>query len=371
LETELASRKSKIGIILLTGILLSLSLLNCLQPDRELSDAERRKLKQFPAWSVGSFVKKGYSEEFEVYAMDQFPYRDVFRRMKAESLYGVFRAKDNNGIYLADGYAAKLNYPLNENSLKNAMDKFRYIYDTYLVDNKGRIYSCVVPDKGYYLAAQNGYPALDYDKLFNSVKEGMEYSQYIGITDCLKIEDYYRTDTHWNQIKLVPVAKRLAKEMGVAELLSGQYEEHSAAEPFYGVYYGQSALPLQKERIRYLTNQVINGGRVYNYETKKTTPVYEAGKLKSRDPYEMFLSGPVPLLTIENPQAGTDKELIIFRDSFASSLAPLLMEGYAKITLVDIRYISSSILGDYIEFDGQDVLFLYSTLLLNDSFSFK
>ena len=34
----------------------------------------------------------------------------------------------------------------------------------------------------------------------------------------------------------------------------------------------------------------------------------------------------------------TDRELVIFRDSFASSLAPLLMEQYAKITLVDIRY---------------------------------
>ena len=41
------------------------------------------------------------------------------------------------------------------------------------------------------------------------------------------------------------------------------------------------------------------------------------------DPYSVFLSGSKSLLTITNPSADTDRELVIFRDSFASSLAPL------------------------------------------------
>lgn len=368
---ELDACKHKAGIILLSGVLLSLSLLNCLQPDRELSDAERRKLKQLPQWSVSSLLGKGYGEEFEEYARDQFPNREAFRRLKAVTLYGVLGEKDNNGIYLVDGYAAKLNYPLNENSLKNALDKFRYIYDTYLAAGKGAVYSCVVPDKGYYMAEQNGYPALNYKELFQSIREGMEYSEYIDITDCLEIQDYYQTDTHWNQIKLMPVANRLAKKMGFLNKLSHEYEEHSAALPFYGVYYGQSALPLKGETISYLTNDRIQGSQVYHYETMETTPVYVLEKGNGKDPYEIFLSGADPLLTINNPWAGTDKELIIFRDSFASSLSPLLLEGYAKVTLVDIRYIKSSILGNYIDFNDQDILFLYSTLVLNDSYSLK
>ena len=35
--------------------------------------------------------------------------------------------------------------------------------------------------------------------------------------------------------------------------------------------------------------------------------------------------------------------------------------------LIDIRYISSKLLGEYIEFNDQDVLFLYSTLVLNQN----
>ena len=85
----------------------------------------------------------------------------------------------------------------------------------------------------------------------------------------------------------------------------------------------------------------------------------------------MFLSGARALLTIENPNAKTDRELIVFRDSFGSSMVPLLLEDYEKVTLVDIRYVSSVKLDSFLDFHGQDVLFLYSTLVLNNSASLK
>ena len=94
-------------------------------------------------------------------------------------------------------------------------------------------------------------------------------------------------------------------------------------------------------------------------------------KAQGKDPYEMFLSGPKSLMTIENPGAAAGKRLIIFRDSFGSSVAPLLIEGYGEITLVDIRYLSSDMLGNFIDFDNSDVLFLYSTLVLNNSVTLK
>ena len=61
----------------------------------------------------------------------------------------------------------------------------------------------------------------------------------------------------------------------------------------------------------------------------------------------------------------------MFRDSFASSIVPLLVPYYKKITLIDNRYISSSNYLDLIEFNDQDILFMYSTLFINDSSSLK
>ena len=41
------------------------------------------------------------------------------------------------------------------------------------------------------------------------------------------------------------------------------------------------------------------------------------------------------------------------------------------MTLVDIRYVQPELLGQLLDFHGQDVLFLYSTLVLNSSAALK
>lgn len=90
-----------------------------------------------------------------------------------------------------------------------------------------------------------------------------------------------------------------------------------------------------------------------------------------KDPYEMFMSGSDALIVVDNPNAKTDKELVIFRDSFGSSISPYFISSYKKITLIDIRYIQSDMLGFFIKFNNQDVLFMYSTMMLNSSLGFK
>ena len=99
--------------------------------------------------------------------------------------------------------------------------------------------------------------------------------------------------------------------------------------------------------------------------------VYDKSKINSWDLYDIYLGGAKGLLIIYNNLASSDDELIVFRDSFASSISPLLLDGYSKITLIDTRYISPNLINNYIEFDNQDVLFLYSTLIINNSFSLK
>ena len=85
----------------------------------------------------------------------------------------------------------------------------------------------------------------------------------------------------------------------------------------------------------------------------------------------MFFGGNISLATIENPDALSDKELVVFGDSYSRSLLPLLAGSYKKITLVDIRYMWSGQVGNYIEFTDQDVLFLYSTSVINNSITLK
>ena len=352
-----------IGMLLVAALWLGLTGWAWLRPNTNFSVEERRELETLPEFSWETFLDGSFMPDFESYTLDQFPLRNGFRTLKALVQYRLLNQIDNNGIYIADGSAAKLEYPLNEASVDHALEVFRKINDRYL--GESQVYVAVVPDKSYYLAQDKGYPVMDYEALFQQVEQGMPYADYVNLTDLLTAGDYYRTDTHWRQEALIPVANRLCDAMGTAlpEGLTANKQE----QPFYGVYYGQAALPMDADELYTLEGGWLDGCSVYNYETGKTTGVYDLSKLESEDLYEVFLSGSVSLLRLDNPNANTNRELIVFRDSFGSSLVPLLSRGYKTVTVVDIRYMSSAMLSRFIDFHGQDVLFLYSTLVLNSS----
>lgn len=307
--------------------------------------------------------------EYETYALDQFPLRDGFRSLKALAAKYVLGQQDSHGVYTVEGSAAKLDYPLHEDSLAYAAGRFEWIYDQYLRDSGSTVYLSIVPDKNYFLAETNGYPALDYDRLVEVMRENTDFAQYIDLFPLLTGADYYDTDAHWRQECLLPVARALGQAMGVE--VEDAYETVTLDTPFYGVYYGQSALPMELDTLSYLTNETLAEATVYDYESEGYIPLYDLEKGAGRDPYELFLGGSKSLLVLENPLAETQKELILFRDSFGSSLAPLLLKGYKTITMIDIRYIAPAALSRFVDFHGQDTLFLYSTAVLNNSDTLK
>ena len=361
--------KNILTVGLLSAFLLVFGVWAAVKPADDLSLSERRSLAQLPELSADTVLSGKFMSGYEDYATDQFPLREQFRTLKALTGLYVFGQKDNNDIYIAGGQAAKLDYPMHADSLDYAASRFTWIYENLLKDANTRVWLSVVPDKNYFLAAANGYPSMDYAAFIAALREKMPYADYVDITGALTIDDYYTTDAHWRQEKLSAVAAKLADALGIT--IDTVYEQIASDVPFYGVYYGQSALPLPADALVYLTNETLQNCRVYDYETGGYIPVYDTGMLSGKDPYQVFLSGSKSLLTIENPSAATDRELILFRDSFGSSIAPLLASGYAKITLVDIRYVSPNRLSRFIDFDGKDVLFLYSTSVLNSSETMK
>ena len=280
---------------------------------------------------------------------------------------GILTLEDGTWI-LPNGHAIKPEYPLNETAVGRAVSRFQYLYDTYLQGTDSDIHVAIIPDKGYYL--QDTVPTLDYQQLFQTVQDGMPYASYVDLTDTLSLDAYYYTDIHWRQEYLWDAADRICQALGVTSPQKEQYTETLLQLPFYGMYY-EEGVAMDTDNILLQENSMITGCTVTHHDTDRTAKIYDRTKMKSETLYDVYLSGATPLLTIDNPQATTDRELILFRDSFGSSLVPLLLQDYATITLVDIRYIASSAIGRFVDFHGQDVLFLYSTHLINNSSAMK
>ncbi len=333
----------------------------------EVLVSERRKAAQLPEFSVESVMDKSYFDNIEKFLTDQFPLRDKFRSINASIRMKLLRQTDNSGVYLADGHISEFQSTLNENSVKAAAGKFNAIYDKYLKDANTKVYYSVIPDKNYYLAKKNGYPALDYEKMLEVYTSEMKNMKYIDIFGALTADSYYKTDSHWKQEEIGKVVEILSSEMGFKVKPMSEYKKEKVSD-FEGVYAPRLAIGSMKDEIYTMNSPVTDAAKVFNLETNSTSlGVYDKTKLNAYDKYDVYLSGAAALLTVENPLASEKKELVIFRDSFGSSLAPLMLEGYSKITIVDIRYFASQILGEYIDFTDCDVLFIYNTQILNQS----
>ncbi len=343
---------------------------NVVLPDAEFSRSERRRLAAVPAFTWERLLSGDLFEDFDKYSVDQFIFRDFFRGVKAFAGYNLFGRLDYNGIYLMDGSIIKIEYPLNEQAVLNAAKKFNDIYKQYLSGMD--VYYSVIPDKNYFAAQKNGYLSMDYKRMVELLQKGIEDINYIDIFDCLSLEDYYRTDIHWSQDRIIDVAGRLLEGMGNPYRPCETQFEAQKLYPFFGSYYGQAAIRVSPDDLTFLTNDLLEQAIVYDFETRSESKVYMPDKFNGMDPYDVFLSGAKALLTVTNPKAASDRELIIFRDSFGSSIAPLLLEGYSRITLVDLRYMATSLLGEYIDFsENTDVLFLYNTIIINNSYMLK
>ena len=301
--------KNKIFVFGFLILIYGFMMISIFDQDKEVSYNERRQLATVPSFELSTKL----SNKVEKYLLDHFPLRDEFRKIK-----GLF-----NNVYLM-----------------------------------------IIPDKNYYLN-DNNFLNIDYDYLYKNV--GVNYNK-IDIRDILTIDDYYYTDTHWRQENLDKVIKATAESMNFnyedVEYKSNYYDK------FYGIYYGES-LNSKPDTINYLTNEVIDNSSVFYLENKNLTNVYNPSKLTGMDSYDVYLDGASSYIEIVNNNCANNKELVIFRDSFGSSISPLFINYYSKITIIDNRYISSDYFKKYIEFDDQDILIMNSTMIINDSFTLK
>lgn len=270
----------------------------------------------------------------------------------------------------------RLEKGLDEKSIDRAIGKFKTFAEDYCGEAE-RVFLALIPSKNGYLNAENGHLNEAEFAILQSVYDKWGRN-FIDLSVCLTLEDYYRTDPHWRQERLGFVLRELgaALEFDTDTVLDGDrvlsenWMEEVLTTEYIGVY-GDEVDGIPAEEMTVLHHPDMEGYIVRNGETGEEMPLYDTEKLSERDPYELFVGGPLSLVTIENPNAGNDRHLVVVRDSFGSALLPLLAQSYGKVTAVDIRYMMPAMVGNFVDFADADVLFLYSSTVLNNSITLK
>lgn len=351
--------KEKIFVFSFFIIVFSAFILNIFLPKKEISIFERRKLAKMSEITVEGLLNKEATLDIENFVADHFVLRDSFRSLKTNIEF-LLNKSDVNNLFYYDNHYFKYEEEYSERQINNFVKKINKIYNSYFKNNN--VYYSVIPEKNYYLN-NNSYKKFNYNNLFDILNGIDEKITYIDIIDTINLDSYYYMDHHLRQDSIINSIQKMSEVMNF-EFNNNYIKE--VYEPFYGAYYGQLPIKNKGEKLYVLKNSVINNATVYNIENDYDK-VYNYEKFGTVDSYDIFLSGATAYEEIINNNIESDKELIIFRDSYTSSFAPLMLNGYKKITLIDLRYGYLDQLMEKIEIKNQDVLFLYSTSLINGS----
>ena len=316
----------------------------------EISIYERRKLKAFPKIKDNN----NFFDDLDKYLSDHFIFRQDFREVKGFVNYNLFNISINNKVTIKGDYLFELT-ETNYKSLDNIVAKVNDIVEKFNISDYEFI---AIPLKNHYAGLDNVSEEID-EYL------GVRMDNYHSLKDLLSLSDYYHTDIHLKQDRLGSVVSKILELCDVEEK-EIDYDLNTY-DRFYGSLYAKMAISMKPDTITYLTNDLLDSIKVYSVEDKDLLDVYNVSELESLDPYSIYLNGPKAYLKIVNKNV-EDRKLIIFRDSYTSSIAPLLVPYFSEIELIDLRYYGS----DLLNIDGNTkVLFIYGSEVLNNSFSIK
>ena len=94
------------------------------------SNVEKRPLAQFPSditWE--GIVDKTVIDQFEDYAVDQFPLREFFRYIKVHFALDILGLKENNGYAVENGSIGEIKQSFTQEILEYQIGRLQYMYE--------------------------------------------------------------------------------------------------------------------------------------------------------------------------------------------------------------------------------------------------
>lgn len=364
--------KAKIfSMIFLALFLLGLPIATFVAPKATFSEMENRTLAAWPRLTIKTITSRSFMNGLETWFSDHFIGRDLWVSAKGYIEYGIGK-RENNGVYICgDRLIGKTDEPDEEKTAKNVE-----AIQSFVETNKKPTYLMLVPtaEEIYRDKLPEGVDSWDQRSYIKEVARQLrgvvnEIDIYKVLYENKDEYIYYRTDHHWTSNGAFYAFTEAADRMGILAVQKKNYNIEHVSHNFYGTLYSKvgyrsispDIISIYTKRGSTLKTEVevFDGSKTTTYPS-----MYFNEFLEKKDQYAMFLGQNQPIVTIKT-NAGTGNNLLIFKDSYAHAIAPMLADYYDTVTLVDLRYINQAYdnLIDVSEYD--QVLILYNV----DTFS--
>lgn len=351
------------------GILLFFGGMTVLKQDRAFSENENRILASLPAFHLRDFWTGDYQETLEQAADDQMPGRDHFTALAAGTLRRL-GYRDIGGAYLGSGQTYLSKTTEDDIKMFRYMENLRYV--EYLSQKyPERLSLMLVPSAGTVLQDRLPKYAPFYHaaSMYRAAEVVCETAEVLDLRESLRKQDralqegktgeavYFRTDHHWTLPGAYQGYAAYAAAKGREPLSYESFQPEIVSDAFYGTLYSKVLDQTVKPDAMYAATKIEKSTSVV-CDGKKRKSVYDQKKLDTKDKYAYFFGGNYGEVRIRTKaeQGGT---LVVFKDSFANSMIPFMLQDYEEIILIDLRYYRQSVDELLEQTEDPEILVLY------------
>lgn len=359
-------------LILFSVFFVGMFLLDCVTPDRTVSELENTTLTQRPKVTAQILSSAGlnrFFNDYTQYTKDQIPGRDAWISLQSFVETALLQKTQSGGILLGDkGQMFDRTYGL-VSSEERTLPRNIAAVASLAARCPGKVYVMVAPAASsiYPERVPAHAPLLQEESYLSQIQAAVEQAGgvYLPLKDALSAHKdeyiYYRTDHHWTTQGAYYAYSELCGALGLEPF---DRAAHTAVDvpDFYGTFYSRARTwNAQPDTLTYydldnpLTIYTVTGPGMPT--EGQTTGLYDLDKLDVYDKYAAFLHGNNGLSRVEGDGEG---RILVIKDSYANSFVPFLTANYAQIDVIDLRNYNYG-LDTLIAENGYDqILVLYS-----------
>ena len=331
-------------LLLLGGVLL------VALPERTFSETENRSLTTLPRFTLRRLWSGEYSDGIHRYFADQFPFRDVLVELKATCELVAGRG-ENDGILLGDNNTlARRRFSMLRAEGECGAANDHYDETLLALSAEGVLraeralnvpLSVAFTGRSIDVNADAfSYPDIYSRELLSSLRVHLQACEsYVDVVTPLRSRAaegegvYYRTDHHWTSLGAYYAYAELMRAWGMeADLLPREAFSVETVEGFYGTAHaaaGWRFVPPDTLELWHVDNE---DAFTVTVDGRRTEGFFSRAYLATRDKYAVYLDG-VHECTIIEKEGEERERLVIFKDSFANSIAPFLAQHFDLVLL--------------------------------------
>ena len=356
-------RWNRILLFTVMGVWLVVMAANLLAPYRTFSEDENRYLAELPRYTVSGLIDGSSNRAMDNYINDHFFARHVW--IMAQSTMELASGKrENNGVYYGKGMLfSKLAQPdaaLSEANLQGI--------EAFASRTGANCTVMLVPSAAAVVPQLLPAAAPVWDEAAWIGDAYAQLSPQVRTVDVLgalcahpEQQLYYRTDHHWTTQGAYLGYAAYAQAAGLEVRTPQQMRATTLSTDFRGTLDSKSgAWWIKSDTIlAYQSGEAASYEVFTGMETRQYDDIWFEEYLAKKDKYSVFFGEISPRVTVKT-ESKSGKKLLVFKDSYAHCLVPMLMEDYSEITMIDLRYWQQPIeqLVDVTQYE--DVLFLYN-----------